>query len=155
MATTHGHGSSRDPTYSKYQAMRQRCENPKHIAYVNYGGRGIKVCERWAKFENFLTDMGVCPGENYTIEKIDNSKDYSPDNCKWLLKSEQNRNTRRTISVELDGVRYQTLKDACEGVGIDYHTVRVRVFTYKWSVERALTTPIDKSKRKKSLGVSV
>lgn len=138
----HGFGSSKNGTYSKYQAMRQRCENENHIAYANYGGRGIKVYERWQKFENFLEDMGECPGESFSIEKINNDEDYSPENCKWATRAEQAKNKRNNVKVEIDGVYYPTLKDACDAFKMKYNTVKVRIATYKWDIERALKTPI-------------
>lgn len=144
----HGHGSSSDPTYSKYQAMKQRCLNPKHKSYPDYGGRGIKVCDRWLEsFDNFLADMGEAP-EGMTIEREDSNGNYEPDNCKWATKKEQAQNTKRCLSVVIDGVTYRTLRAAAEAFGLPYSTVKVRTSQYKWTVEEALKTPIDISKRK-------
>lgn len=145
----HGYGKSTNATYSKYQAMRQRCENANNKAYQNYGGRGIKVCESWMLFDNFLADMGECPGVGYSIDRIDVDGDYEPKNCKWSTIAEQVRNKRTNVKVIIDGVKYPTLKDAADAFGIRYATVRVRTATYGWSIERALKTPIDLSKRAK------
>lgn len=89
------HGRTNTLEYSTWLAMRKRCENPKADNYERYGGRGIKVCERWKKFKNFYADMGMRPSEEYTIDRIDNDRGYEPGNCRWATYSEQNSNKRR------------------------------------------------------------
>jgi hypothetical protein len=73
--------------------MRQRCEDPRHKSYNRYGGRGIKVCERWQTFVNFLADMGPKPSD-LQLERVDNEKGYEPGNCVWATRSEQAKNRR-------------------------------------------------------------
>jgi hypothetical protein len=87
------HGMSRTLVYRKWSDMIQRCTNVKNKQYCYYGGRGIKVCKRWLKFENFYKDMGL-PPKNKSIDRIDNNKGYSKSNCKWSTKTEQNQNRR-------------------------------------------------------------
>lgn len=97
---THGYASHvhRSVEYRAWVDMRRRCENPDYSKFKNWGGRGIKVCVRWSKFENFLADMGLRP-DGHSLERIDNDGDYEPLNCKWAPWSEQLRNRRRYGSV--------------------------------------------------------
>lgn len=91
------HGRWGTPEYRCWHMMRQRCQNPKAKGYKYYGGRGIKVCDRWKKFDNFFADMGEKPTPDHSIERMDFNGDYEPDNCKWATDIEQNNNTRRNI----------------------------------------------------------
>lgn len=95
----HGHNMRRtgieSPTYFTWSGMIQRCNNSNAPNFHNYGGRGITVCERWLKFENFLADMGERP-EGLTLERKDNNGNYEKDNCKWADAIEQHNNTRRS-----------------------------------------------------------
>ena len=105
-STTHGkaggRSATRSRTYQAWSSMRKRCSNPNSAYYHCYGGRGIKVCERWQKFENFLEDMGECP-DDMSIERINVNADYCPENCKWATNFEQSRNTRRNVRVIYQG----------------------------------------------------
>lgn len=82
--------------YFTWGAIKQRCYNPNHQKFEEYGGRGITVCKRWKdSFENFLEDMGKKPTPKHTLDRIDNSKGYSPKNCRWVTRSIQGSNRRK------------------------------------------------------------
>src|SRR5258708_6328911 len=85
------HGQSHAPEYKVWKTIRDRCNNPKSKKYPYYGGRGIKLCERWNDYENFIADMGP-RASGMTIERVNNDGDYEPSNCKWATQAEQNRN---------------------------------------------------------------
>jgi len=87
------HGLSKTPTYNTWVAMLQRCNNHNHPRYKDWGGRGIKVCDRWLKFESFFEDMGEKP-TGLLIERIDNERGYYPSNCKWATRLQQQKNQR-------------------------------------------------------------
>jgi hypothetical protein len=99
------HGMSRTQAYKNYSAMISRCNNPKNVGYPYYGGKGVRVCERWAtSFAAFVEDMGERPTRKHTVDRIDNSKGYEPGNCRWATQQEQCRNQHHPY-VDLIGRR--------------------------------------------------
>lgn len=119
--------------------MRARCLYPSQPHFIHYGGRGIKVCDRWQIFENFLEDMGPRPSSQHSLEREDNDGNYEPGNVKWATRDEQHRNTRRNVTVEIAGKK-MILKDAALQCGIAYQSVRYRI-GIGWPVLDALHTP--------------
>ena len=90
------HGRSKTHLYGIWSSMLTRCTNSNNHAFAYYGGRGIQVCERWRKFENFLTDMGERPSPQHSLDRIDVNGDYSPNNCRWTTADVQVANRRKT-----------------------------------------------------------
>lgn len=99
------HGMFYHRLYSVWNAMMKRCTNVKSISYKNYGGRGIKVCERWLDIKNFIEDMDATFSNELSLDRIDNDKDYSKDNCRWTNKKTQSRNTRKIRISNTSGYR--------------------------------------------------
>jgi hypothetical protein len=140
--TTHGMsycGRNTVYEYGVWGNMRNRCNNPNDKDYPKYGGRGIKVCERWNSFENFLTDMGKCP-DGYQIERRNNNDGYHPDNCYWATRKVQNRNKRTNRNITYND---ETLcvTEWAERLGIKSDTLFSRL-DKGWSVERAFTKSV-------------
>jgi len=141
MAMTHGKTGTVE--HGIWKGMRQRVLDVRDKAYPRYGGRGIRIAPRWDSFENFLTDMGLRPSADYSLERVDNNGDYSPQNCKWILKSRQARNRRDTRMLEIDG-ESKSLADWADTFGLPSIRVRRRI-DRGWNPLRALTTPLKKA----------
>lgn len=131
------HELSNHPVYSIWSGMKTRCENPKSMGYKDYGGRGIKICEEWLDFRNFVgwaEDTGFEPGKDLSIERIDVNGDYCPENCIWIERKYQARNCRNTIRLSIGG-ESKPLVEWSELYGIDYKTVSGRYKSGKRKLE--------------------
>jgi len=120
------HGMARTPIYWVWQNMKDRCNNPNNPQFSDYGGRGVKVCDRWmAKFEHFHADMGDCP-QGMTLDRIDNNRGYCKDNCQWSTRRNQVLN-RRNTKLYTVGIKTMCVKHWCAEVCIPYATARNRM----------------------------
>lgn len=122
-------------TYKSWRYMRDRIFNDPDYA-------GVVICDRWNAFENFLADMGNKP-EGKTLDRIDNSKGYSPDNCRWATPIEQANNKTTNVFVSFSGTTL-TIAQWATKLGIPYKTLYSRLYLYKWAIDKALTQPIRK-----------
>lgn len=130
------HGKSKTRLYNIYNLMLRRCNNEKHHAYKNYGGRGISV--DFCSFDDFYVwAMENGYSENLTLDRIDNDGNYSSQNCRWVTRKQQSNNKR-------NNVKYMgmPLAKACEMFGINYNTVKTRKNKYGYSLEQALSMPL-------------
>lgn len=131
---------NRTSEYSTWCRMIQRCRNENDPKYYRYGGRGIKICERWLNFENFLNDMGVRPGKNYSIDRINNDGNYESANCRWATPQQQMRNTSRNKDYTYEGVT-RKLPEWAEIFSMNLETLRRRL-KYGWDLNKAFTVPV-------------
>lgn len=137
MKITHGmHGT---PTYESWHMMIQRCCNKRATDYKNYGGRGIQVCKRWRKFQNFFDDMGLRPGGT-SLDRSDNNKGYAKANCRWATKIQQERNRRNNTLFVYKGKKL-CVSEWCEILNIQPGTIHRRRM-YGWSYRDALFRPL-------------
>jgi hypothetical protein len=126
------HGKSESAEYKIWASMIQRCTKP----VKNYGARGIKVCVRWRKFENFYADMGPRPSPKHSIDRIDNDGNYEPSNCRWATRSEQAFNRRARSAITFAG-RTQSMAQWAREVGIPRVTLFQRL-QKGWPLEKAI-----------------
>lgn len=131
--TTHGHlvGGKKTATYRAWNDMLARCKNPNNKRYPNYGGRGIRACKRWEQFEHFLADMGERP-QGLTLDRRNNNGNYTPSNCRWATRTEQNRNQRRNRMLTHNG-ETKCLAEWVEVVGVPRSTLRRRIQSRGWA----------------------
>lgn len=132
------HGMSKTRIYNIWNGILTRCKNQNHHSYARYGAVGLTVCDRWLSFDNFITDMGECPYK-HSIDRIDNSKGYEPDNCRWVEQRVQNRNQRSNVFLTFNG-KTMCQTDWATETGIKRETIARRM-KLGWETERILTEP--------------
>lgn len=144
----HGHNrkNQTSKTYQSWRNMIQRCASLYGKHYRTYGNRGIKVCNRWLKFINFLNDMGDKP-EGMSLDRIDNDGNYEPNNCRWATTKEQQRNRHNNRLITINSVT-KCLVEWCEDLQLRYGTVLGRILYYNWTIEEALEIVPRKNKTK-------
>ena len=122
--------------YGVWFMMNVRCTDPNHVSYKHYGGRGIKVCDRWKDFYNFLEDMGPRVSRTLTLERKDNSKGYEPTNCIWAPRKVQGRNRRGSLFLPHPTTGKKVpAAEVAEFLGISYQAMRARYISEgKWPV---------------------
>lgn len=132
--------TKRQTAYGLWAQMRYRCNNKNCAEYKSYGGRGIRVCDRWASFRSFIEDMGERPSPTHTLDRINNDAGYGPNNCRWTTAFFQNRNSRRTRPITIAGV---TLCAADWGrvLGLKKSMVFNRIHR-GWEDRMAVMTPV-------------
>ena len=134
--TVHGETDSR--TWKAWKNMRDRCLCPSHKSFRDYGGRGIKVCEKWMVYSKFREDMGVCP-EGLTLGRIDNGGNYEKGNCRWESRKQQARNRRSSVTLTFGGIT-ATVVEWSERIGIEQDSLYKRLEA-GWTEEETLTRP--------------
>jgi len=134
------HGQYGTPEYRTWQRILARCGNPNYPHYEIYGGRGIKVCERWKdSFTDFVTDMGQRPDGKYSIDRIDVDGDYEPSNCRWANIEQQQNNRRNNRSLTYND-ETMTIAQWARRLNVSPERIRGRLEA-GWSIENALTEP--------------
>lgn len=139
------HNLCESSTYHIWSHMIQRCTNENTEFFHRYGGRGITVCNKWLTFEGFLEDMGERP-KGLSIDRKDNNQGYYKDNCRWATLKEQANNNSRNHLITYNN-KTQNIEQWSKELGMNRGTLWSRLVTYRWSVEKAITTPIRLSKK--------
>jgi hypothetical protein len=131
------HGKTTTAEYTVWQGMRRRCTDSRNRAFKRYGGRGIYVCERWADFANFYADMGARPSADHQLDRIDNDGPYAPNNCRWVLRTENCRNRSTTHLITIGGTT-ASIERWSELSGVPAWKIRQRINEFGFSPELAI-----------------
>lgn len=154
-----GSDARKHPLYNSWRGMLDRCNTESNKAYPNYGGRGIKICDRWLPpygFWNFVKDMGNKPSYDtssggrtkYSLDRIDVNGDYCPENCRWANQSQQMNNTRRNKRYTVSSITgtFTELYNKLSPDGLKKKTAEARFYDCGWAIEKALLTPVKEGK---------
>lgn len=135
------HGLSHTPLHEVWKTMKSRCLNSHTAAYRNYGAEGKTVCEEWLNDFQAFYNWAIANGykEGLTIDRENNDKGYSPENCRWVTMKKQNNNKRNNHLITYNG-KTQTIAEWADEIGIKYFTLYMRINRYHWTIEKALTT---------------
>ena len=140
------HGMSKTRLYQCYKLMKNRCYNTNNIRYYLYGGRGIKVCDEWlgeSGSSNFIEwSLNNGYNDSLTLDRIDNDKGYSPNNCRWATRKQQSNNLRTNRKLIIDGAEY-TISQLADKYNIPYSILSGRIRN-NWSIEKCINTPVKK-----------
>jgi len=142
------HNMSKTRLYREWASIKGRCYYKSQVGYKSYGARGIKMCDEWLNSFETFAEWALSNGykDDLTIERIDNEKDYSPDNCKWISLGEQANNRRSNIAITYKG-ETRNLSEWCKIYGKDYRFVHNRMRKLGWDFERAILEPVHVEKR--------
>lgn len=127
-----------NPLYRAWTDMKTRCSNPNYNKYHRYVGRGITFCDRWNKFSNFKEDMGKSFKVGLQLDRINNDKGYSPENCKWSTRKEQANNKNNNKLIKYKG-KIKTLTQWSEYLNIKRSTLAQRFYVYGWRIDKCFT----------------
>jgi len=139
------------PEYGSWHAMRTRCTNPRQKSYREYGGRGIRVCDRWKSFRNFFADLGPKPSPEHQLDRIDTNGNYEPSNCRWADVTTQQNNRRDNVVIVIDG-RRMTVSEASVIYEIPHSRLLGRL-RMGWPPEHAVSRGKSPRGRKPKLAV--
>lgn len=135
------HGKSYTKIYRVWRGVIERCYDPKNKNFKTYGAAGVTVCDAWRNsFESFFNDMGDRPTEKHSLDRIENSKGYCKDNCRWATPKEQANNKTNNVILEFEGIS-KTLSQWADTTSIPLEVLRCRINKHKWPIKKALTTP--------------
>lgn len=133
------HGMYKNPLYKTWNSMKYRCNNEKSRDYINYGGRGITICERWlTSFEFFYNDMNKTYKKGLTLERINNNGNYEPSNCRWITNGEQSNNKRNNVLITYRG-RTQNMGQWANELNLEYWKLNYKLRIKKLSPEAAIS----------------
>lgn len=138
------HGQTQTRLYAIYRGIIQRCTNPNVKGFIRYGGRGITICEEWRQSFETFREWSIVNGysDELTIDRIDNDKGYSPENCRWANYTVQGRNRRNVRKITYKG-KEKTFLEWSKEKGVSVHTLRYRILKLHWSIEKAFNVPVE------------